>query len=516
MKIHRAQNAARNIVFGFLQKIFQFLLPFVMRTAMIYWMGVEYLGLGSLFTSVLNVLSLAELGVGSAMVYSMYLPIAENDTKTICALLRLYRIYYWVIGSVIAGVGLILLPFIPYLTNGDVLPGMNLYLLYLFSLATTVISYLGYAYKNSLLAAFQRVDIQSKIAMAISTLTYAVQLMVLFFMRDYYAYLLTALAAAILNNLVTGWIVTRRYPQYHPKGKLPEEKVEQLHRQIRDLFTAKIGGVVLNSSDSLVISAFLGLSLLAVYQNYFYIVSALMGIMSIFFRACCGGIGNSLAVESQEKNYWDFKTFTLILSWIGGMITCCILCLLQPFIKLWVGEELMLSFGAVVCFSVFFFIQEIQLLLNIYKDAAGIWHTDRMRPLITAFCNLGMNLIMIQFWGIYGVLLSTVPSTLVVGMPWLLHNLFSEIFERRYLGDYLKKLVWYLVVIGVTAVLCMVVCSWIELEGIVELIVKGVVCCLICNGCFLLSYRKMEEFRKAAALADRISKGKIPFLKKFY
>ena len=140
MKIERTKNASRNIVFGGILKIYQIAVPFLMRTAMIYFMGVQYLGLNSLFTSILQVLNLTELGVGSAMVYSMYKPIAEDDTKTICALMRLYRLYYRVIGIVIAVIGGILTPFIPYLVKSDLPAGLNIYILYLFNLAATVLS----------------------------------------------------------------------------------------------------------------------------------------------------------------------------------------------------------------------------------------------------------------------------------------------------------------------------------------------------------------------------------------
>ena len=169
MKIERTKNASRNILFGIILKIYQIAVPFLMRTAMIYFMGVQYLGLNSLFTSVLQVLNLAELGVGSAMVYSMYKPIAEDDTKKICALMKLYRLYYRVIGFVIGGVGLVLTPFVPKLISGDVPSGLNIYILYLMNLAATVLSYWLFAYKNSLLQAHQRVDVVSKITLVTNT-----------------------------------------------------------------------------------------------------------------------------------------------------------------------------------------------------------------------------------------------------------------------------------------------------------------------------------------------------------
>ena len=160
MKIERTKNATRNIVFGLILKAYQILMPFIMRTALIYFLGVEYLGLNSLFTSILQVLNLAELGVGSAMVYSMYKPIVEDDATRICALMKLYRLYYRVIGCVIAIVGVCLIPFIPYLIKSDLPSELNIYILYLMNLGATVLSYWMFAYKNALFQSFHKIVLE--------------------------------------------------------------------------------------------------------------------------------------------------------------------------------------------------------------------------------------------------------------------------------------------------------------------------------------------------------------------
>ena len=193
-KIERTKNATRNIIFGIILKVYQILVPFLMRTAMIYLMGVQYLGLNSLFTSVLQVLNLAELGVGSAMIYSMYKPIAEDNNTVICALMNLYRTYYRIIGAIIAAVGLLLTPFIPKLISGDVPQGINIYVLYLLNLGATVLSYWLFAYKNSILQAHQRVDVVSKVTLVTSTVQYALQLLVLWVFKNYYLYVVVLLS----------------------------------------------------------------------------------------------------------------------------------------------------------------------------------------------------------------------------------------------------------------------------------------------------------------------------------
>ena len=223
MKFNRTQNASRNIFFGVVQRLYQLIVPFVMRTAMIYWLGVEYLGLDGLFTSILSVLNLAELGVGSAMVYSMYKPVVEDDKSTICALMKLYKIYYRIIGGIVLVAGLILCPFVPKLISGSIPEGLNIYILFLLNLAATVLSYWLFAYKNSLLQAYQRVDIVSKVTMGVNTVRYLIQFAVLFVLHDYYLYLIITLASQAGINIATAYIVDKMYPKFKADGDISSE-----------------------------------------------------------------------------------------------------------------------------------------------------------------------------------------------------------------------------------------------------------------------------------------------------
>lgn len=506
--IERTKNATRNIIFGSILKIYQIVVPFFMRTAMLYLLGIEYLGLNSLFVSILQVLNLAELGVGSAMVYSMYKPIVEDDKKKICALMKLYRLYYRIIGLVIAALGMCLLPFIPRLISGNIPGNVNVYVLYLLNLSSTVLSYWLFAYKNCLLSAHQRTDVSSKISIVMTTLQYILQFIVLL-MKNYYLYLIIALFTQAMTNIITSVRVNKIYPNYKAKGKLTKLEIKEIKKRVRDLFTSKIGAVIVNSSDTLVISAFLGLSMLSIYQNYFFILNSIIVIISIIFNSCMAGIGNSIIVETKEKNFNDLRKFTFITVWISGICTCCLLCLYQPFMKIWVGQEYELAFSVVVCLCIYHFIYEINQLLNMYKDAAGIWHEDRFRPLVTAVSNLIMNLILVQWIGIYGVVLSTVISMLFIGMPWLLYNLFTVLFEKKYLTGYVRKLLLYSAVTVITSCLTYITCSFINFSPWIELITKGLVCIFIPNVVFWVVYRKTSEFEQCVKLADKITRGKL-------
>lgn len=505
--MNRKKNATRNIIFGTCLKLYQIVVPFLMRTIMIYFMGVQYLGLNSLFTSVLQVLNLAELGVGSAMVYSMYKPVAEHDNNTICALMGLYRKYYRIIGMVVLAAGCVIIPFVPHLIKSDVPEGINIYVLYVMNLLATVFTYWLYAYKNSILQAYQRNDIVSKVTIITDTIKYILQIFTIVFLKNYYMYVLVLILLQIASNIITAAVVTRMYPEYRCKGSLPKEEVAQINSRIRDLFTSKIGAVIVNSADTVVISAFLGLTVLAIYQNYFFIISSVIAFIAVVFNSCTAGIGNSIIVETKEKNYNDFKKFTFLIAWIAGFCTVCIVCLMQPFMNIWMNsnEKLMLGMSEVVCFCIYFFVYEIQQLLLTYKDAAGMWHEDKYRPLVTALTNLALNIIMVQFFGLYGVLLSTVISIIFIGMPWLFYNLFTVLFKRN-AAKYVIRVVYYTVITIVISIITYSVCSLVPFTGIAELIVKLIICIIVPNLLFFATLFKFEEFGQVKALVKGILK----------
>ena len=511
MIIQRTQNAARNVAFGVLYKLYVTIIPFFMRTAMIYFMGVQYLGLDGIFLSVISVLNLAELGVGSAMVYSMYKPIAEDDKSTICALMNLYRRYYRIIGLVIAVAGICLFPFIPRLVKDDLPPEINIYLLYTLHLSATVLSYWLFAYKNSLLNAHQRRDLISKVTIATSTVKYILQLLVMIFVKNYYLFVVILLATQIMQNLLCAVVSNTYYPMYKAQGSLTCEKISDINKRIRDLFTAKVSTAVVHSSDSVIVSAFLGLTVLAVYQNYFYIITALTGMVEIIFQASMAGIGNSIVVESKAKNYTDFKKLTLIIAWLAGFCTCCLLCLFQPFMRIWMNgnETLMLGMGEVICLCVYFFVSEINRITNTYKDAAGLWHETKFVPLANAIVNLTLNLILVRFWGLYGVLLSTVIGFVVVEIPLLLRNLFRTIFDKDGLWPHVRNLIYYTVVTVLACALTYAACLPIHLSDILTLLVCGAICMILPNIIFYAAYHKKPEFKQCLMMIDFITKGRL-------
>lgn len=514
MKLEKTKNAIRAIKVGLIFKIYQMLVPFLMRTAMIYFMGVEYLGLNSLFSSVLQVLNLAELGVGSAMVFSMYRPIAEDDEQTICALMALYRRYYRFIGSIIGAIGLLLTPFVPQLVSGEVPNDLNIYILYLLNLAATVLTYWLFAYKNCLLQAHQRIDVVSIISLITMTVQYGLQIIVVIWIKNYYLYVIVMLATAAMNNLITAMAATRMYPNYKPIGKMEKSQVQAINRKIRDLFTGKLSFVIFKYTDTLVISSFLGLVILAIYQNYYFIISSVIGILDIGFGAIIAGLGNSFVTEPKTKQYADLEKFTFLLMWISGVCLCCFLGLYQPFMHLWVGQEYMLKFSAVICFAAYFYVYAINRLLNVYKDAAALWRQDRLRLFVAGMVNLGLNLLLVKSWGIYGVILSTVIAWIAVAIPWIIKNLFGTFFERKLMWGYVKQLLGYTLAAVISGALVSWICLQIGVGGWDHLVLCAVVSVSIPNIVFWITFRRNRLLRPSVQLLDRMTKQKL-HLEKF-
>ena len=516
MKIERTKNTIKNIKAGLILKVYQMLIPFLIRTTMIYIMGVQYLGLSSLFASILQVLNLAELGVGSAMVFAMYKPIAHDDEKTICALMWLYRKYYRIIGLVVGIAGLLLTPAVPHLISGDAPEGLNIYVLYLLNLGATVLTYWLFAYKNCLLLAHQRTDVSSSIAVVTYSLQCFLQLLVLLLYKNYYLYVIVSLSTQALNNIITAYVVTKMYPQYRPAGSLCAEEVKVINRKIGDLFTAKLGSVVLKSSDSIIISAYLGLTVLAIYQNYFFIVSSIIGVIEIILSSMIAGLGNSYVLETKEKNYKDLEKFTFLFLWLTGVCTCCFLGMYQPFMEIWTGKELMLGFGAVVCFAAYFFVYTLNRLLSVYKDAAGLWHEDRFRPLITALVNLSLNLLLVNSWGVYGVLLSTVLSMVFVGMPWLTYTLFYSFFSKEMMRSYVWQLLRHTLLIVLSGALVSLLCEQLHLAPWPNFLISAVISFVVPNVLFFLCLRKEALFRPCVCFLDQITKQKLGLEKRLF
>lgn len=508
MKIERTKNAAKNLVWGIVDRCIALLIPFICRSAVIHIFGIHYLGLNSLFTSILSMLNITELGFGSAVVFFLYRAVAEDDKNRICALIKYIKRVYQCIGFVILCIGLALIPFLRYFIKADVPNDINIYIIYLISLTSTVLPYFLCTYKEVLFRSHQRIDALSKISTTVTIIDKILQLVFIFLFRSYYLYVSTTILGVVLNNFLIYLAAKKNYPHYLADGKLTFLEKKEIFKKIRGLFMYKIGNVVSLSADNVVISAALGLSVVGRYGNYYYIITTLMAFLGVFFTSLRAGIGNSIVTESVEKNFKDFRALQFAQNWIVGWCTICLLCLYQDFIAIYAGKENLLPMGCVLCLCTYFWIWKIQDVVHVYKEAAGMWSQDRYRPLIGAAINLSLNIITVRFIGLYGVILSTVLVLLFIDIPWSARILFKNYFGFG-ASAYYKLLGKGLIQMVLALVPTFLLCSLIFLKSVLlQFAVKAIICLVIPNTLYIAMNFRSQEYKALIGKAKTILKMK--------
>ena len=491
----RTKNALRNSVWGLIYNVMNLFMPFAIRTIILYVFNEEYLGLNSLFSSIIAVLSLAELGFGSAVVYSMYKPIAENDTPRICAILRLYKRIYLIIGIIVLASGLAVTPFLPFLIHGTYPHEINIYLIFIIFLVNSSISYFFFSYRESVLQATQRNDIVNKTLLIVRFLMYVSQIAIIFLLKNYYLYLIALPIATFIGNAINYLIAKKTFPDYFPDGTLESNDIRNIKKQVGGLMISKIAAISRNSMDNIAISVFVGLTAVAIYSNYFYIMNAVHGFLSVLMISIRAGIGNSIAKESKEKNYRDFKKFTFLYSWISGICACCFLCCYQHFMLIWVDKsELVFPFQTMVLFVIYFYLLTMMDVRNVYIDATGVWWQNKTRPIVEALSNIALNFLFAYFWGVDGILWATIITVVFVNLAFGSRVLFKEYFTMFKCKEYLLPQIFYFLVTFISCILVNKICEFLPSYGFLWMLLKLVICLTFPNLIFLLSYLITPEY----------------------
>lgn len=489
----RTKKSVKNIIGGIIFRIIGVVFPFAIKTIIIWTLGAKYLGLNNLFSSVLSVLSLSELGIGSALVFNMYKPLAEGNDEMVCALLKAYRRFYRIIGIVILLLGICLMPALKFLIKGEYPVEINIYVLFAIHLLDTVISYFLFAYKGALLEANQNNGVENILHSITNIVMYVVQIVVLLVTHNYYLYLSLMPICTILLNLIRSKLVDRLYPKYKCCGNLDSSLIKDIFNKVKSLIGHKIGSTIITSADNIVISSFLGLEVLAIYGNYYIIISSLIAFVTIFYTSITASVGNSLVTDSKLQIYKTFSMLNFLNNWIVGWCSVCLVCLYQPFMKWWMGEKMMLPFHMVVLFSVYFYVWLARRIGLTYKDAAGMWEQDFWKPYIGIVVNLVINIALVKIIGIEGVVISTIIVMTLIYFPWETYVLFEYIFNCSS-KEYILKMLGYIVVTLVSGVVTFLLCSLVELEGILEIIVRCLICVIVPNIIFIITYCKTSEF----------------------
>lgn len=511
MKLDFVKNTKRTIIAHFVNNGVRTLIPFFRKTIFMWVLGSEYLGLNGLFYSVLGMLMLAEMGFGTAIVCYMYKPVADDDHDLLCAYLRFYRNIYRCVGSLIFIAGLCLLPFLPKLIHGHIPPDVNLYILYLMFLTNSAIGYFFFAYRGSILAAYHRNDIASYIGTFTAIVEFISACVVLFLTHNYYFYVITLIASTLLNNILV-YIATRKYfPTLIPAGDLPKEDMKRIISNVKAIFMHKIGGVINSSSDNVVISAFLGLSAVAAFGNYFHISDSIAKITAGICYSMTGGFGNKIYTETREENFKLLMKVNRLLICLIIWCSAMLLALYQPFMILWTRKDpsLIRHFMTPLLIVILFYEKQSRETLRMFKNAASLWQQDRWKAIIASVANLSMNITFIQIfpneYKLDGVILSTLISDVIIQMPWESHAVFAAFFTRKEAFLYWRKQLFYFPLAVIVCGLTYATAHAIRLDGLVGFVVKGTASAMV-SFIFLLAIFREDAIFVLKKLIHRQNK----------
>ena len=497
MKLSRTKNAFRNTAWGAIYRAIALAGPFIIKTIIIKKIGMEYSGLNTLFNSILTVLNLANLGFSSSLVYTMYEAVAKEDNEAICAMINFFRKVYRIIGFVILGMGIAVMPFLPKLVGDECPPDANLYVMFALYLSATVMDYILFGYVNAIFSAYQREDTRLKIMTVRYIVQYALQIVILSVFENYYAYLVTLPLMVIPNSLANYYAARKQYPQIRCVGTPSDEIKRSVYHRVKTLFGHTLGNTMLVNIDSILISSFLGLSVQALYSNYYYILTAVNGVVEIITNGSRAGIGNKLIVDTEEENHNLFLSMTY--GWVAliGMCATCMLCLYQPFIGgVWIGVEGLMSERFVIFMTLLFYTWMFRLLQLTYRDAAGLWTKDWAKPIVAMVVKLVFSVVLVRITNdVIGILIPTIFVLGVVYFPWEASVLYKHLFHRSW-KVYMGKMLRYTLLTFVGAVVSRELCVLLMPENsITSFLVRMCVICVVFPLIWVGCTFRTEEFK---------------------
>lgn len=490
----RTDHSFKNIEFALIFQFAASVVSFFTRKVFVLILTAEYLGLNGTFSNILSMLSLAELGTGTAITYSLYKPLAEGDRKQIAAIMALYRRVYRVIGITVAILGSALMPFLPVLIQE--MPDIpHLYLIYLLFVLNSALSYFC-ACKQSLIIADQRQYIVTAWQNGLDMVLVTAQAVFLLLTRNYFVYLGLQIGMTLLKNIILSWQADRLYPFLNANRheSLNSATKHEIIRNIKALFTHNLGGIVVFGTDNLLIACFSGMVAVGLYSNYLMVVNTLKTTYDQLFRSVTASVGNLGASEDPQQVLPVFWNMNFFGSWLFGFSSVCLAVLLNPFISLWVGDAYLFGQGIVWLITLNFYVWGMRKAVLLFWNAYGLYWHDRYKPVAEATVNLTASIVLGVRFGIAGILTGTVISTMTTCFwvePVLLFRLTFHTSPMLFFRDYAVNT-------AVTLLsLAMVwgICSLLPSVGLPAFIAKMALCTVLGNAGFLIAYCRRKEFR---------------------
>lgn len=465
----------------------------VERYLFIYFLGIELLGVNSLFASILSILSMTELGVGSAVAYSLYKPIADKDSKKIAGIMCLYRKVYRIIGFVVLGIGIVLLPFIPMMVNTtDNIPFIRV--MFFIVLLKTALTYLLYAYSQTfLIASEQKYEVDKTISL-FYIITNICEICVLFLIRNFITYLIIEMLCLIGQQYT---IYKKAYKQYPDimcaRGvQLKKSEKKEIWKNVYGLSINKFAGAILSSIDNVIISTFISTTVVGIYSNYTMILAAATGIISMVFTSVTANVGRKFADKSISEEHFYIMFYLNFL--ICGLSTALFYLLINDFISIMFGKDLVLDNVAVLAITINMLVSYMGQTIQVFKDASGIFWYGKYRPLVTCIMNIVFSIILVKPFGIAGVVIATALSRIFTTVWFDPYLVFKHAFSkgtRRYWATYFL----YIFVIASAVCLTNLVFTLFKLNSgsIVIFVTKTVISIVLCSIVMLLGTVWMKE-----------------------
>lgn len=493
MERSRTDYVKRNIFYGYVSTVVSSLFSIVVRTVFVYTLGVSYLGIAGLFTNVLGVLSFSELGIGSAIVFALYKPIAQEDTEKIKSLLALYKKAYRLIAAVVAVIGIVLVPFLQYLVHSEI-PLAQVRIYYLIFLFNTVSSYFV-SYKNSYISALQKEYIVTNVTTIGNIVTNCAQMVLLLLGGDYLAYLLTAAVIGLLQKIATVCYLNRRYPILTDRDVKPldAETQKRIWRNVKALIVHQIGDVSVNQTDNIIISSFVSTAAVGLLSNYTTLSGLISTFTNRFFGSFTASFGNMLAKEPLEKQRKIYDVYDLLGFWIFGFVLISFVTLSQPFITLWLGEKLLLDDLTMVLYFVSLYLAGITLIPYHFKVAAGKFNEDKWVAFAQAVTNLVVSILAIQRMGLPGIFVGTIVSRMIIVAvrPYIV---FKYVLQKSVIGYYVRLAARSALALVLCLIMWKIRAFMLPQVTVLGFVLLCVLTAVIPNGVFLVLFHRSEAF----------------------
>jgi len=495
MKESRTANSFNNVLSGLVYKVVFLLTSFISRTIFIKYLGESCLGLNGLFTTILSLLSITELGIGEAITYYLYKPISEENSEKLSQLIRFYKICYRIIGIVFLGIGLLLIPALPYLVNLETDTGYNLYIIYILYLVNSAVSYLFFSYPQTILSANQKNYLVTIIYCVFQLILLICDILVITITKNYFGYLIGRVFITIAQNLVVFIVAKAKYPYItqKPAGRLSKDEIKQMFKDVYGVFVLKISGKLIDSTDNIFISVFLGTILVGYNSNYLTFTAAAASIIVSIIFAFTGSVGNFAATNSKENTKILFYKIDSINFVIALLCSVFLFSFCSPFISIIWGSEMVLDDIAIALLCFNFYIVNSLNVVFLFRNCLGLFRSFMYMQLIAAGVNIILDFLLVKALNVTGLYLATIFSNITIAVFPYIISLFKKGFESsstKYVITVIMRYIWVLF----TGAGCYFACIFLDVN-VIGFVVRVLITCGVATLSLAIYYLLDKTFR---------------------